>query len=157
MRVEGLEPLEEIFSEPPEMRGDGWGVYDKRFYFVRNGPPYRDNELVFPGADEPVLIRIKGRGFVENVLGIGLDGERVPLRLQVGRKPLVIFAPVSREVALEGVTLLPVRRFEAWVVVPQGQKLRFASAAERAVVEFTLDVYRVRGAPEEAGLARVPA
>ena len=153
----GLEPLEEVFSEPPEMRGDGWGVYDKRFYFVRNGPPYRDNELVFPGADEPVLIRLRGRGYVENVLGIGLDGERRPLVLQVGRRPLVIFAPVNREVRLSGATLLPVRRFEVWVVVPQGQKLRFTSDAERAVVEFSLDVYRVRGAAEGAGLARVSA
>jgi hypothetical protein len=134
---------EEIFCEPPEARG--WGRYDHRYFFVRNGPPYRENALVFPGSEEPVLVHLRGRGFVQNVLDVGLDGERVPLLLQADERLLALFVPLTREGRLRGVDLLPIEEFDVWLALPPGHALRFSSAAERIVVEFELGVHRYRG------------
>lgn len=141
----GVEVGEEIFCEPPEVRGGGWGSYGQRYFFVRNGPPYRENALVFPGAEEPVLVHLRGRGLVQNVLDVGLDGERVPMVLQVGDRELALFAPVSQEARLGDRALLPIEDFDVWLGLPAGQPLRFSSEAERIVVEFGLEVHRYQG------------
>ena len=154
-RMAQFEPGEEIFFEPPELRGDGWSASGNRFCIVRNGPPYPSNELVLPGADEAVLVRLVGRGYVENVLGVGLDGERVPLRLRAGSRLIALFAQVEREVSLPDMPLLPVDHFEVWVGLPPGRDLRISSDAERAVIALEVGVYRVRGVLQEPGLVRV--
>lgn len=151
-----VEVGEEIFCEPPEFRGAGWGQYDQRYFFVRNGPPYRENALIFPGSEEPVLVRLRGRGWVQNVLGVGLDGERVPLSLQVAGREVALFAPVAGEVRAGERTLLPIERFDVWLGLPAGQPLRFSSAAERILLEFELQAYRYRGhAWDKARLVRL--
>ncbi len=136
--------LDELFLEPPEVQGQGWELRENRFCFVRNGPPFRHNMLVIPGHEEAVLVRLTGRGYVENVLGVGLGGGALPLLLQVGRKPVAFFAPVAHAHDLGLATLLPVSSFDVWIEVPAGVSLRLSSAAERIVLEFELKVYRMR-------------
>lgn len=136
-----VKPGDVLLYEPPEMSG-GWGSYEDRFYFLRNGPPYRENKIVFPGAEVAVLIRIRGRGHVENVFGVGMDGKRTPLVLHVGEQALAVFAPLSQAMVREGLLIFPIREFDLWVFVPAGEQVRFSSAAERAILEFSIELRR---------------
>ncbi len=145
-RTRGPSPRNEVFYGPPEVRGAGWGVQQNRFYFVQNGPPFEKSELVFPAAEEPVMLHLEGRGYEENVLGVGLDGARLPLALEAGGKTLARFAPVARELAREDGAVLPLRAFDLWAFVPPGRGFRLIGAAERAVIEFRLKVFRGRTA-----------
>lgn len=142
---DGIELGGEVFCEPPEIHGSGWGSYDSRYFFVRNGPPYRDNELMFPGSEEPVLIHLHGQGFVQNVLNVGLDGERIPLLLRVGNREVALFATVPDVVSTGSLTMFPIEKIDVWIALPPGKPLRFSSGAERIVVEFEIESYRYRG------------
>jgi len=132
----------EVYLEPPDVHGHGWGQYDGRFYFVRNGPPYPDNALVFPGLEEPAVLRLQGRGWVENALDVGMDGNRAPLTIEVSDGTLAVFAAFPNAGRARGRLLLPVSGFDLWLSLPPGVPLRFASLAERAVIEFELHAYR---------------
>jgi len=135
----------EVYVEPPDVFGNGWGQYDGRFYFVRNGPPYPDNALVFPGSDEPLLLHLKGQALVENALGVGMDGNRAPLVIESGNGVLAVLATFTEAGRFEERLLLPVSDFDLWLSLPPGASLRFSSLAERAVIEFELHAFRPLG------------
>ncbi len=134
---------DELWYEPPEVVGEGWGLHERGYYFVRNGPPYRSNALVFPGHDEAVTVRVRGRGYVDNVLGVGMTGSSVPLVLEAGSEPLALFAQVPRPLEIGGPAhLMPLSRFDVWLEVPAQTPLRFSSHGERVVVEFEVQVFK---------------
>ncbi len=101
--------------------------------------------VVFELPDEPVLIHLKGQGYVENALGgVGLSGEAIPLVIQVEGVPKALLLTLTTRAILrpEGLVLPLSESFDYWVVLPKGRKLRVTSQAEAAVIELELSVHR---------------
>lgn len=117
-------------------------------------------EFILP--DAPCVLRLRGRAFLANALGIGIGGTAVPLELRfVGPRPRrVVFAAVAQPDELSDDTLLlPLTAdFEVLLLVDQ-RTLRLESRAEAGVMELTLRAHALRrvGAPAGVGRAALPA
>jgi len=152
----GPAPVGEVIHEPPELLGTGWGLSLNTFHYVRNGPPFRSGTLRFGADEEDLLLRLEGRGRVENVLGVGLDGKRLPLQVAIDGAAAAMFASVEREELVEGVPLYPVDSFDAWFYLPKGCRFEIKGDAERVVLEVDVTTYRFKGpAPSSPGAVAV--
>ncbi len=141
--IEGFE----VESGAAEVRGD-------QLAFVRTPSEPETSVVAFETPELDTLLRIRGRAYVRNALQVGLDGDAAPLFLQLNGHRMV-FAPVEGPRFSGGEWVLPIgSRFEHWVRLPPGRRVRLGSRAESAVIEVKLDFYRVGG---KAGEIRVPA
>ena len=142
---EPVRPRDEVWLEPPEVQGGDWQPYAERFVCVRNGPAREEAALQLPPLEEDVVVRMRGRGWEENVLGVGLDGDAVPLEVEVEGVVVLVLGGVETARALDGPELHPLGAFDVAWCWPAGTRLSLRCRAERAVVDFKLEAYRPRG------------
>ncbi len=128
--------------------GEGFEVQGAHCTWVRMPGREAPSGAEWQLPEEPCLLRIRGRGYQENTLGVGLSGKAVPLEVRVmGERPAhVLFAGVRSARWLgDGTLLLPVHEaMDYWLFLPQSRSLRVQSLSEAGLFELELSVYRAK-------------
>lgn len=98
--------------------------------------------ISFVAFEEPALIRVQGRAYLEHFLGVGISGETLPLQMNLGGSQ-VLFVPASSSAVVDGNLLLPItERFDYWLRLPAHTPLQINSRLERGIIELELRAYR---------------
>ena len=124
----------------------GGAVYGDgtRWSIVRTGGEASATGAVFETPREPLLLHIRGRGFVDSPLNVGLDGESAALSLRHDGVLRAVFVAGLRAPAVsESVAVVPLGTpFETWLRLDPGSRLRVESSALMAVIEMEMAIYR---------------
>jgi hypothetical protein len=133
--------------------GEGFNGEDGRFNLVRTQAHAERASVHFGALDEPALLRVRGRGFLENTLGIGLEGTAEGLVVcAVGRHTLhpdagqLRFLDVERAFKVDSDLIMPASgAFEQYVYLRAGLEWRIYSRMERGIMELELTAFRALG------------
>ncbi|MEJ2288916.1 MAG: hypothetical protein P8Y02_09780 [Deinococcales bacterium] len=119
--------------------GDG-----PRWSIVRTGDEASPSGAVFETPVEPLVLRVRGRGFVDSPLNVGLDGESAALSLRHDGVLRAVFVAGLREPKeIEGVAVVPLATsFETWLRLDPGSRLRVESSALMGVIELEMAIFR---------------
>ncbi len=130
--------------------GDGasWSI-------VRTGGEASATGAVFETPREPLVLHVRGRGFVDSPLNVGLDGESAALSLRHdGVLRAVFVAGLRAPAVIDGVSVVPLGTpFETWLRLEPGSRLRVESSALMAIIEMEMAIYR-HGAGERERTGR---
>jgi hypothetical protein len=98
--------------------------------------------ISYVAFEEPALIHVRGRAYLEHFLGVGISGEAMPLRINLGGSQ-VLLAPTHTGVMVDGNLVLPIKdRFDYWLKLPAHAPLQINSWLERGIIELELRAYR---------------
>jgi hypothetical protein len=133
--------------------GEGFSGEDGRFSLVRTQAHAERASVHFAPLEEAALLRIRGRGFVENTLGIGLEGTAEGLVIcAAGRHTphadagALRFLDVDRAFKVDADLVVPASgAFEHWVYLRAGLEWRIYSRMERGIMELELTAFRAHG------------
>jgi hypothetical protein len=97
----------------------------------------------FVAFDEPALIRVRGRAYLDHFLGVGISGEAVPLQIGLGTEHQVTLAPTCKKTVIDNNLVLPIgERFDYWLRLPAHAPLQINSRLEQGVIELEVRAYR---------------
>ncbi len=142
----------ELLLEPPECSGcagDAEGLKATGF-----GPPYRFRRAAFPPLEEAAWYVLEGEVFAQNLLGIGANGDRLPLAVRAGGETLLALARVPALLRTNGAVVAPLGRFAYAVRLPAGVGLSLVFGFERGVASVRVRARRAEGGdgPRRLGL-----
>lgn len=127
-----------------QIRGGGahWSI-------VRAGSESAPSGVVFETPWEPLALHLRGSGFAQSPMNVGLDGRAAALTVRIDGALVAVLVPgVSRAEKVDGVRLLPFgERIDAWLEVPAGRRLRLESGATLALLELEVAAYRLEDGP----------
>ncbi len=125
--------------------GEGMTDEHGRVTVIRTSAHSQRCGLIYAPFDEPTLLRVRGRAFVDNTFGYGLEPDADPLSIGVHRSPnRVRFLDVGCAMNYSEQVILPADdQFEHWLLIQPNQSLHISSGMERGVIELELAAFGV--------------
>lgn len=101
--------------------------------------------LIYAPFEEPTLLRLRGRAFIANTFGIGLEPDADPLAIGIHRSANRVRLLHTEHSGQHGsqVILPASEQFEYWLLLKPNQPLHLSSGLERGVLELRLEAYAV--------------
>jgi hypothetical protein len=125
--------------------GNGLEHENGQVRLVRSNMQLEVAGLSFAPNEEPSLLHLRGRVFIEHLFGMGLSNQAIPLEIGlIGSRPKIIFLPVQQAITLNGTDILPLtEELDHWFYLPQGVGLSITSKLENGILELELSSYAV--------------
>ena len=101
--------------------------------------------LIYAPFEEPTLLRLRGRAFIANTFGFGLEPDADPLAIGIHRSANRVRLLHTEQSGQHGsqVILPASEQFEYWLLLKPNQPLHLSSGLERGVLELRLEAYAV--------------
>lgn len=141
----------ELWLDEAEAEGSGVLVDGDTVRLARSAANSGESAARFRLEEETVLLRVRGRAYVEDALARDFSGPAAALSIALPGASAVnaLLCDVEGpDLAIDGAVRLPIgTRFEYWLLAPAAGVLRLASRAHAALIEMKVNVFRPQTPP----------
>ncbi|MEJ2665650.1 MAG: hypothetical protein P8Z81_00860 [Deinococcales bacterium] len=154
-------PSEPVRPRLTAVEGGGVRVEDLTMRWWRTPDAGAVSRVRWSVPHRPLLVRLRGHALVHDALGVGIDGDAVPLRVTTaGHTFNVVLCEVPRAGRIGSDIVLPLSpQFRHSLLLPASDSLALESRAHTAVLDVEMDVSALpdAGAEDEAAATELTA